>query len=190
MSACNVSGCLKPVAHRGLCHAHYRRLLIHGSPTGGGQDRATRKQTLAALDAAINYKGEDCFFWPHARNSAGYGHMTIDGKHRLVHRLVCEAVHGESESDGELALHSCGNGHLGCVNPGHLRWGSHSDNRSDEVRHQRSKAVPFKTAKLSISDVRMIRNSNGPQSKIAAEFGVTQTNVSAIKRRKSWGWVS
>lgn len=42
--------------------------------------------------------------------------------------MLLELVTGE-ESDGRFALHSCDN--PPCVNPAHLRWGSHADNMTD-----------------------------------------------------------
>jgi hypothetical protein len=36
---CGIEGCEKPVLVRGLCTAHYKRLLRHGDPLGGGAAR-------------------------------------------------------------------------------------------------------------------------------------------------------
>jgi len=35
-----------------------------------------------------------------------------------------------------FAHHSCGNGHLGCVNPKHLYWGDASQNAKDAAKHK------------------------------------------------------
>ena len=77
--------------------------------------------------------------------SAGYG-MFADGK-KLVgetraHRISFALQHGPI-SDGKLVLHKCDN--PCCVNPDHLRQGTHGDNMNEmaERGRQKSKALPI-----------------------------------------------
>jgi predicted XRE-type DNA-binding protein len=89
-----------------------------------------------------------------------------------------------------MALHSCASGHLGCIAPRHLKWGDHNDNMTDMVadgRSSRGQRAAF--AKLTTTDVLAIRRAVGTQEEIARRFGVTQTNISAILRGKSWAHV-
>lgn len=44
---CSLSGCGKPAITRGMCNAHYRRLLRHGDPLGGGPSQARAERTAA-----------------------------------------------------------------------------------------------------------------------------------------------
>jgi hypothetical protein len=83
-------------------------------------------------------------------------------------------------------LHSCGNGHLGCINPHHLRWGSHPENMSDKTIHGTA------PRKLTESEVRSIRALRGkmPQHQIGALFGVSKGTVWKIQLRKKWAWLT
>lgn len=50
-------------------------------------------------------------------------------------RAMCILAHGTPPFSGAMAIHSCGNGHLSCVNPAHLRWGTAKDNSNDAWLH-------------------------------------------------------
>ncbi|MFP5078261.1 hypothetical protein ACLE20_13215 [Rhizobium sp. YIM 134829] len=138
-------------------------------------------------DVVIPYVGEDCLLWPFARNSAGYGHIWLAGKDQLVHRIACEALHGFSPTPWHDAAHSCGNGHLGCCSPKHLRWATPLENQQEMVRHGRSQqGERHYAAKLTASDVLAIRSSAASSQELADQFGVNRTNIIAIRKRKSW----
>ncbi len=130
--ACRVDGCDKPASRIGLCSAHYERHKRHGDPTAG---RSTFEQHVSFLEKAMLYTGDECLIWPFGRISSGYG-IRGAAKERLVHRYVCERIRGPAPPDKPMALHSCGNGHLACVNPKHLRWGDGFDNAADARMHR------------------------------------------------------
>ena len=94
---------------------------------------------LEFLLAHKSYTGDDCLIWPNRRNNFGYGEAYVDGKMRRAHRVMCHLVHGAPPTPGHYAAHSCGNGHLACVNPNHLSWKTPSENQQDMVRHGRAK---------------------------------------------------
>lgn len=78
-------------------------------------------------------KPEECWEWIGARTSAGYGQLRVGGKALLTHRMAAEVEHG---AGGDLhCLHSCDN--PPCVNPRHLRWGTHKENMEDAVKRGR-----------------------------------------------------
>ena len=82
-------------------------------------------------------------------------------------------------------LHTCDT--PSCVNPDHLFLGTHKDNEQDKMRKGRKpvgEKIPWH--KLSEDDVRNIRDDERTQMEIAAEYGVRQCLISAIKRRKTW----
>lgn len=83
------------------------------------------------LEAHASYTHEDwCLIWPFYRNSlVGRGQMEYEGKSGYAHRFMCELVHGAAPEDKPIVAHSCGNGDLGCVNPRHLSWSTHSENQ-------------------------------------------------------------
>jgi predicted XRE-type DNA-binding protein len=142
------------------------------------------------LASACAYPGERCLFWPFARNSAGYGHLVLNGRDILAHRYVCEKVRGPAPSDKPMALHTCSWGHLGCVAPRHLKWGDHNENMFDMVVAARSRRGERAThVKLTAADVLAIRAATGSQEAIARRFGVTQPTISCILRGKTWAHV-
>jgi hypothetical protein len=86
------------------------------------------------------------------------------------------------------AAHSCGNGHLGCVNPHHLRWVTPKENAADRDDHGTTpKGENQGNSKLSESDIRSIRSSVGvSQTELAQRFGVHQGTISNILLKKTW----
>lgn len=182
---CSLAGCDEPHRRHGYCEKHAYRFLKYGSPTGGPTFVGEPLRYLQETVLTHEDDGE-CLMWPFARNSAGYGHINIDGKNKLVHRLACEAENGPPFADAEAA-HSCGRGHLGCCSRKHLRWATREENFSDKAAHGTLNIGEANyAAKLTESDVRAIRASTDSQQTIARRYGIEQTNVSAIKRRKSW----
>jgi hypothetical protein len=82
----------------------------------------------------LQYEGDDCLIWPYANNRYGYGQMVYEGRHREVHRVVCELVNGDPPTPLHVACHYCNNGDLGCVAPTHVRWATRADNMADRKR--------------------------------------------------------
>lgn len=86
----------------------------------------------AWIEAHKDYPHEDwCLVWPFSRDPRiGRGAFAAaEGESPWAHRIMCEAVNGPPPPDKPQAAHSCGNGHLGCVNPRHLSWASNSENQ-------------------------------------------------------------
>jgi hypothetical protein len=82
------------------------------------------KKVEEFFEYALTYEGEDCFIWPYGRDSYGYARRGS----LIVHTQICIITHGPRPADHFDAAHSCGNGHLGCINPKHLSWTTHSEN--------------------------------------------------------------
>lgn len=188
---CKVAGCVDNANHtaslHGFCAKHAYRFKKYGDPLAGHTAHGAPKKHLETV--VLTHEGDDCLIWPYARNSAGYGNMLFKGKHQLVHRLVCAEVNGPPPTSKHYALHKCGNGHLGCVNPRHLQWGTPSENNGDAVRHGTFPVGERVTgAKLNADAVRRIRAMGGRKTaaKIAAEFGVTPSNISYILSGSTW----
>jgi len=83
-----------------------------------------------------DYEGDKCLIFPFGTAANPRGRVTYNFKSMEAHRAMCIMAHKLPSEDGKtMALHSCGNGHLGCVNPKHLYWGDHGDNVKDGRRH-------------------------------------------------------
>jgi hypothetical protein len=85
-----------------------------------------------------DYDGDKCLLFPFRTAINPRGVVTYNFKPTPAHRAMCIHVHKLPKDEAKtktMALHSCGNGHLGCVNPKHLYWGDQSDNAKDARRH-------------------------------------------------------
>lgn len=138
------------------------------------------------LEYAFKYSGEACLEWPFALQGNGYSKVGYEGRVQTGHRVVCLVVHGSCPS-GYEAAHRCGNRR--CLNPGHIRWASGTENQADRRLHGTElKGSKNPAAKLSETAVRDIRDRRGKarQVDLAAEYGVTQALISKIQRGHVW----
>ena len=186
LKGCRIEGCLTPNTRlrNGLCNSHYSRMWRYGDPNAGA---ASRAEIASWIEKFSKVDSDECTIWPFGRDTYGYAML---GSVR-VHRVVCEQANGKPK-DGAVARHTCGNGHLGCINRRHLVWGSRKDNQQDMVSHGRSlRGRRARSNVLSSDDVRRIRALDGTasHSEIAEQFGVSRSNVSAILAKKSWAWL-
>lgn len=193
--SCSVDSC-KRNAHRsahgakGFCSMHYQRQRTHGDPLAGGTPRGDPMHFVR--EVALAHEGKDCLTWPYSKDNNGYGKVVIDGNRVLVHRHICEIVHGEPPTPTHKAAHSCGKGHLGCINPRHLSWKTDAENEADKLAHgTRSLGERNGQSKLTEEQAREILRLNGiyPRQKIADEFGVSRSAVRLIHQRINWAWL-
>lgn len=130
--------------------------------------------------------GGGCHIWLGARTSHGYGTLRVHGKTTTAHRLAYRMSKGDVPS-GLYVCHSCDRKH--CVNPEHLWLGTAQDNMDDKVakgRHVTLAGEDVPNAKLTDALVREIRSSSEPGTVIAKRLGVSDSNISRIRRRLAW----
>lgn len=181
---CVTKGCEKNAIKKSLCNAHYLRNWRHGSPEKGGKSRGI---AISFIRENIDFSENECLIWPFYRIPTGYGMINYNGSRILAHRLMCEFVHGPPVESSQEACHTCGKGHLGCVNPKHLVWKSRLDNIRDKQTHGTQlwgEKVHF--AKLNIHQAKEIKYSNSKISILAYEFGVSKETIRNIKRGNTW----
>ena len=129
-----------------------------------------------------NYDGEDCLHWPFATAGRGYGVIMICRKSTYVHRIMCEHRHGPPPTKKHEAAHSCGNGHLACVNPKHLTWKTRTENMADKVAHgTHIFGRRCHNYKLTSGNVGEIRSSTLSHEELAREFGVSRWHIINIR---------
>lgn len=189
LKICKIDGCQSPVKARGLCGSHHKRWLRHGDPLGG---TTYRGEVATWIERHTAYDGEECLMWPFSKDGYGYGTVNPRGGERKAHRLMCSIVHGPPPTPKHEAAHSCGNGHLGCVSPRHLRWATREENMADRLLHGGgNRGARHGMAKLSEDNVRAIRSMRGAASQleIAKTFGISRTLVCLIHQRKRWQWL-
>lgn len=127
-----------------------------------------------------------CLIWPFARSAEGYAKIRIGKRMAFVHREACKHKNGPPLTPKSEARHTCGNGHLGCVNQHHTAWGTRKENEADKIVHGTS------GKKLTEGDIRAIRRhiaAGDFYRDIAAQFGVRKSTISSIKTGHTWGWV-
>lgn len=186
---CSIPDCGKPHYANGWCGLHYQRHRRHGDPLGGGTGMGAARAFLET--SVLTHRENECLIWPFSRNQKGYAEVNRDGVARFVHRIVCEAVYGPAPSPRHEVAHSCGNGHLGCVAPRHLRWATYRENRQDMIDHERSlKGRKNPSAILTENDVRAIRRMRGRNNReIGDMFGVHPNTIGSILHRRTWSWL-
>ena len=155
-------------------------------------------RTLAQLEAKfwarVDRSGgpDACWLWLGARLPKGYGVLSVNGVHSSAHRFAFTYAHG-AIPEGLWVLHRCDTPE--CVNPAHLYAGSPRQNSADMVARGRATKVgrpgeENPAAKITDADVRMIRAryaaGGTTLAALGREYGLSQTNVSAIIRRKHW----
>ena len=121
----------------------------------------------------------ECIEWQKAKNAAGYGVRwdPVARKTRLAHRVAIGAL------DGEVVLHLCDN--PSCVNPEHLRRGTHAENKADCIRKNRDNIGERNGhAKLSDELAQWIRESPQTNTQLARALGVSQPAISMIRSGK------
>lgn len=185
---CSLDGCGKPHKARGYCEVHYRSLLYRGDPTSRLCNRGEPQRYYR--EVVLTYKGDECLIWPFGKDRNGYGQISVERQSRTVSRQVCIDINGPPPGENFDAAHSCGNGHLACVAPNHLRWATRKENMADKKihgTHLRGQAAP--SSKLTSKDVEEIKRqaSQRLQRDIAADFGIHQGQVSKIIAGKRWG---
>ncbi len=156
-----------------------------------------RKKLEERFWEKVNIKGEDeCWEWKAYINIGGYGTFNFENKvETLAHRVAYEITKGKIEK-GKIVMHTCDN--RLCVNPKHLRLGTHQDNMDDMVKKGRSFKRDMNgennyNAKLTERDIREIcllySSEKFTQQEIAEKIGVTQGNISLIVNNKNWKYV-
>lgn len=152
-----------------------------------GAARGTPKERLKRLSRWNHVNG--CIEFRGYRTIDGYGMMRDVDKARLAHRVAYE-IYNEKIPESMEVLHSCDN--PSCVNPMHLRLGTHDDNMKDMVAKGRGRGKPgikHHFAKLNPEKAFEIRwhCASGRRHKdVATEYGVTRSLIGMIARCEIW----
>lgn len=133
-------------------------------------------------------KTESCWWWTSAVGSSlGYGVFWIGGgKSKYAHRVSWELSNGRAVPDGMCVLHECDNPL--CVNPSHLRLGTHQDNNEDKRlkrRHAYGERNPG-GGKLNWQKSREIRASSLGCTRLGRLYGVSGQTIKSIRRNRIW----
>lgn len=125
-----------------------------------------------------------CWLWLGGIGSGGYGCIYLNKRQTLAHRTSYEIFVSDVPS-GFFVCHACDN--KLCVNPEHLFVGTHADNMLDMTKKGRGSVGERRPRSvLTPAIVRLILSSSLPNTRLAAEFGVTHQTIWDIRHRRVW----
>tara|TARA_R110000823_G_C15723655_1_gene478953 strand:- start:103 stop:600 length:498 start_codon:yes stop_codon:yes gene_type:complete len=130
-----------------------------------------------------------CLLWfggYHGPAPNNYGTMRWKGKAEKVHRLAWIDAHGPVP-DGMEVCHRCDMPM--CLNVGHLFLDTHVGNMADMVAKKRQRFLQGENhpvSKLTGSQVHAIRADPRGIIRVAKDYGVSKSLISAIRRREAW----
>ncbi|MNQ21497.1 hypothetical protein D3C85_346200 [compost metagenome] len=142
---------------------------------------------------------DECILWAGCKSTTGYGLVRHNGKCARAHRVAYCRYNGLSLSDigGLCVMHTCDT--PSCVNPDHLRLGTHKDNMSDKVSKGRNVQVKGEeqgSSKLTDEAVREIldlyvkSHREYGASALSRLYGVHPSTVNRIVAGNSWAHIT
>lgn len=187
---CEAVGCNKPVFRRNLCSMHLSRLVRHGSIEAMPR-KPQNGAPLKWLQSHVGHTDAKCLIPPFAggRDSK----VTFEGTRMMSYKAMCIMAHGAQPSPLHEVAHGCGNGHLGCANPQHLRWATRAENMADKIEHgttnrgERHGQARFTSE--TIKEIRAALEAGESQRAIATRHGTSQGTISKVARGERWGWL-
>ena len=130
---------------------------------------------------------DDCWEWNGAKNMSGYGIMRKNGRQVKVHRIVAEEYYPKEFAKAECVRHLCNN--KSCVNPKHLRPGTHKENMEDTARAGIRKGELNGNSKLTNQQRNEIYNSDLSTSELCDMYNIGPKAIRGIKNNPLWGAV-
>ena len=183
---CSFGGCGRPHKGHGLCDSHLRQAKRGStlSPIRGKLPNGQRESDLRRIATAP--PTDECVFVEWGA-TAERPTLAINGETVVGAVYVLTLASGEQPA-GRYCLHdpsTCSAGR--CLNPRHLYWGTQAENMADKyIAGTEQTGERHNLAKLTEADVLYIRRSSETGVALAARFGITKSNVSCIRTRKTW----
>ena len=120
----------------------------------------------------------ECIFVPFAQNLSP-ATVNVFGENITAARYVCAQKNGPAPTPQHVARHLCGNGHLSCINPAHLAWGTVEDNANDTVLHR---SRPYLMPDMTAEQIAAIKVDPRLPNVIAIEYQIPSAVIDVIQR--------
>jgi len=126
---------------------------------------------------------DDCWPWTGSvvNGNKPYGRVKVEGKLKLVHRVIYELYTGEELPDDVQVCHSCDN--PPCCNPNHLWIGDNQANMLDKMIKGRTshEGPPGKFTYNEWQEIRRLYNvENLSKCEIARRFNTYDTTIRRV----------
>jgi len=134
-----------------------------------------------------------CWEWQGAlAGETFYGVFNRGDQLVLAHRYAYELANGAPPPAGMVVMHRCDN--TKCVNPMHLRVGTHRDNNRDMDAKGRRRTVALrgedhgnsKLTKADVADARWAHRMGATAASLARLYGVSATTMASALKGRSW----
>lgn len=122
-----------------------------------------------------------CWIWKGSQGAYGYGRVSFNGEHFGAHRLSFFLTHKRRPT--LHVLHSCDN--PSCVNPAHLRKGTHKDNMRDKVERGRCNP-PRLFSSEQVIEIRRLLAQKRTLKEISTQFGCSTSVIFTLKIGKTY----
>lgn len=192
-SVCSVDGCYRAIVSKTMCDMHYRRELKHNDVNYTKSSNALQK-IEKFVQFALSSTVDECFIWPSETGTPKFG-VYIGRKMIIACRYICMRTHGAPPTPKHETAHSCGKGHLGCVNPRHLRWATASENQMDRIIHgtdvRGEKHPKVLLTEAEVRAIRQIIESGGLSDRdIGKLYSVSKECIAGIRTKRNWKWLA
>lgn len=136
-------------------------------------------------------KTNTCWFWIGRKDRCGYGVYSINNFSHKAHRY-CYEITNNIKIGSLIAMHTCDTPH--CVNPDHIKLGTHQDNQHDKfLKNRQAKGSKIKASILKEENVIDAREKykTGKYTYIdlAVEYGVSKDAMQKAIRGINWGHI-
>lgn len=124
-----------------------------------------------------------CWLWTASRKPNGYAQFNYKHRNSRAHRVAWKLVKGTIPEGMDL-LHSCNVRH--CVNPDHLRPGTHDENMVDKQRNGSGLKLTADQAREIRARFRRSSRRDHNAAELAAEYGVRKQMIFNIVTKRAW----
>ncbi len=150
------------------------------------------KSTEERFKQKVRIVSGGCWEWQAGMSPTGYGYFAYGGRKKLAHRASWEIFKGPIPRDLQ-ALHQCHK--RNCVNPEHLKLGTHLDNMAQMKESGRAKGGSpglkgewhnwCKFPDSTIKEIKILHENGVHYTEIMTKYGISRSYVWMIVTGKA-----